>query len=1297
MRSKEVGIGILFLLLLSPVLAATASIDLGSFSVSNPKIIATYTEPVQVTYASLTYQGQSPAVYDLCIKPSSVYTRDYELIPLAGSVNTDCTGTMAALQPGTYKFTIAAADAGSSPALPTPDERTFRLTGMEITMVAPRFGVGSSAPATVRLRTHELTGGVDTPRPAQCKYDDSTRAVDPTKLAQAYSSFRNAAQSTDGGLTHTLTFGKGMLQVLCQEQSGRITYGRFSVDIDQSSPNLINLSVQPQVVVDPGRKYAAVSFQTDDNSSCTIRQTGPAAGQAQAFPTEDEASSSGYITRHETLLKYDDIDDELEHRFNYTIACKNLAGLSSTRNISASVKLGGAVIIISPKQVINTGKFTLKAQTTFLASSCTASNGTGSTTMARSADDQTIFTADFERPDGVYPFAVTCTNGEKSISMPYTITIDSTPPDAPVIAAKGVICDGKLHASISLADNGTSLVGYNTTVSDSKGWSTTLSGLQNELAVTPPAALGDQVTWTSFATDEAGNIGSTNTTALTNVHIGEDEECGGPAFIRLVRPSALGFASACEGGTVPCKFMVEVATTRPSTCTYSPEATSDTWNTPIPFETSNWLSHTKQVLFTQRRIMVNCTERADQKNHSRIFLVGYDLKAPVINVEVLPGPTVVDKASAILTVAATTDDLTYCYFDAKPFGEGLDTDQLAYETSHVLNPPLDLRAASDGQKTYTVMCKNLAGLSSSKSVNIVVNYKTALRIEVLSPPAFTANRDVTLVVRPNKQSECSYRQNETAEPVALSESDGNHSASLGTLQDGSYSYIVTCTAAADGEQGSAGVQFAVDTRVPIIKSITGKDLLCPGEDITYTVTAGDIDGSPIVEYSFQNVSRNATSNAFTLRTHNLAPASYDVSVAVINRAGLRSQEASAEFEILNGSAPECNLNARHCTNGRRDLGERGIDCGGTCAAACKSCAADADCGKNICQQGLCVAPPQSCSADADCGEGLACESGACVQRKCAADADCGSGQACVAGVCTAGSAGGGGNDNGDTGAGGEDAGNNSTGNWTRADFCANGVMDGDEQDVDCGGSCAQCIACDESTPCQSGMRCSASGICIPDENAASGGSGGDFGGSGDDGSSGTGSQTGTSGTGDQGDLPPAPESHLLSILLIALGIAVMGGAGYYLYQQNEGKRFAVNTAQEMPKNLPTHMAPVQQLSPEMNAKYEQERQAREAALHEAYAKREAEKGVQRKALFEAFEGKAGAKDQAQQKAGTQADADAGDKTGSSAKPDAVSGETPAESAKSAAKLGKDKSNKGKPATGKPDTEDAFTELERIGK
>jgi hypothetical protein len=192
-----------------------------------------------------------------------------------------------------------------------------------------------------------------------------------------------------------------------------------------------------------------------------------------------------------------------------------------------------------------------------------------------------------------------------------------------------------------------------------------------------------------------------------------------------------------------------------------------------------------------------------------------------------------------------------------------------------------------------------------------------------------------------------------------------------------------------------------------------------------------------------------------------------------------------------------------CANGAKDNAETDVDCGGSGTGSCapcgemKQCKVDIDCATKVCVGGIC----SGCSnmkqdgkeSAKDCG-GPDCSK--CVDGKtCMAATDCVS-NGCLNGLCSlCGNGfqdpgesdvdcGGTANpsnevcprcDNGKVCATTADCKNGTCGATFRCGSCGDGLLDGSESDVDCGGSCA--VKCPESKICNLDTDC-AQGVCL---------------------------------------------------------------------------------------------------------------------------------------------------------------------------------------------------------------------------
>ena len=177
----------------------------------------------------------------------------------------------------------------------------------------------------------------------------------------------------------------------------------------------------------------------------------------------------------------------------------------------------------------------------------------------------------------------------------------------------------------------------------------------------------------------------------------------------------------------------------------------------------------------------------------------------------------------------------------------------------------------------------------------------------------------------------------------------------------------------------------------------------------------------------------------------------------------------------NGAPPEgslCDVNmstcmagscvTTSCSNAVQDGTETDIDCGGDSCGRCPAqsmCAINGDCASGLeclsgrCQTALCANGIQDgAETDIDCGGGTCMPCAA--QRTCQMTSDCVSGLECaVSNTCE-----------------------------LPVDMCLNGVRDGDESDVDCGGSCAvKCVAgqmCASALDCEAGLGCDGTNHCV---------------------------------------------------------------------------------------------------------------------------------------------------------------------------------------------------------------------------
>lgn len=160
-----------------------------------------------------------------------------------------------------------------------------------------------------------------------------------------------------------------------------------------------------------------------------------------------------------------------------------------------------------------------------------------------------------------------------------------------------------------------------------------------------------------------------------------------------------------------------------------------------------------------------------------------------------------------------------------------------------------------------------------------------------------------------------------------------------------------------------------------------------------------------------------------------------------------ASQAASNSASASGTTASASSGGMGCMDGMKDNQETDVDCGGGTCDACglgKNCSQDSDCTVMNCIKNKCVTP--TCTdqkknqdeTDVDCG-GMTCTTRCSDGKQCKEDSDCGSGN-CANGSC-------------------------------QEPTCNDGKQNGKETDVDCGGgscpACAPTLKCGVDADCKS--------------------------------------------------------------------------------------------------------------------------------------------------------------------------------------------------------------------------------------
>lgn len=908
---KRAVLLVLSLLLINPVSAIV--LDLGAYSVENPRFTIAYTKEVSLRSMSLiSLEPDNPTTYTLAQTqpvPSAdlQFAREYILLT---QEQTQEGVQPIGLVPGRYQLTLEALDRQGHRTL---DIAEFVVEGLMIEMLEPPLGIAKGTPYDVYFLTRLESNST----PARCKYS----GVGFGNMQQISGDF-----STEH-LIKDLDY-KGYLYITCEEQSGRQTSKRFTVGWDSDEPGM-SVSADPELVKNPLRKYSILTVATDEPTYCEL--------EGEPFADGVRSERESYRTEHEQQVFYNDITDKQEHAFEHEIVCYDVAqnDVSETVNVTVNFGLAEDIVVLEPGRYVNTGDFRFSLQTTFQSQECLIDDNP----MDRTGD---IYSLNYDGvEDGTYGFLIKCI-GEKTTERQYNVTVDTRGPSVEINASQ-LLCEGNVSAIINAQDT-QGVLGYHYEVRDDQGIIREGDTIKSRISAPLSRSLFGNLVWSVEAEDRAGNIGAASV-SVQRLRQGQDEECGLPPFIRLEQPNR-GFAF-----TEP--YDVVLATSRPAECRYSLQPGVD-WSARASFSSSEGLRHSQEFSFTNQDLHVWCVE-PEGVNHTKTFTVGVDTTAPKVSVSARPNP-LIDPTQKIAVLSVTTDDKTFCTYNGMPF-DGSEQDASGYAAEHAV--ALDFRNVTSTQpeeKEYLIVCKNLANLQTEKTYTIHMNLGAELAVDRISPEEFTSEEFITLSVRPNIEASCQWRSVSDSILEDFDATDNNtHSVSLGNLDEGTHQYVVECLSAT--KQGTSLVEFTVDRSAPSIESVSGPDVVCDSARYYYNITGVDqgvtvrygLDGPAGAEFE-----RNTTEPFILLDNSGLPEGQYTLSIQAVSRGGLESAEVQKQVEFRADCDPAL------CENGQRDSGEAGVDCGGFCSAQCTGCVLDTECDiTQSCEAGQCVALPDS--------------------------------------------------------------------------------------------------------------------------------------------------------------------------------------------------------------------------------------------------------------------------------------------------------------------------------------------------
>ncbi len=590
---------------------------------------------------------------------------------------------------------------------------------------------------------------------------------------------------------------------------------------------------------------------------------------------------------------------------------------------------------------------------------------------------------------------------------------------------------------------------------------------------------------------------------------------------------------------------------------------------------------------TVKQYEVTCIDRAGL-SASQIVNFTFDLSATPNIAMTSPGPYT-STGSPLFAVETRRGGYpvpsSWC---GLPDGTMLSsTDGINYSTT--------FSGLSDGAHTYNVTCQLPSGDRVSNLFTFTVDTTGPQGYQLSAPPAICQGEDsfiVNLSQRPDVPPETALAGFNYSLALGTNVKDQGFfstalfSSSLDTGDEplGTYSWSVTPY----DQAGNAGSVLTASTQL-----ISGSDVSCDrtpplilvsmsNDTVPVEVNLSCFDDQSNCTDSFNYSTLPINSTSFSGCTYN-ETGSYDSPLLFSQSVVLCYEGEDNNGNTAGGkylvTVPGGDQPASHCDDGIKDSGETAIDCGGTCGACAdnSTCAANSDCLSGFCDQNTSACVRISCSDNVKNGYETGVDCGGSMCSPCAAGQGCAQDSDCASAFCDQ---------------------NTSV---CGAVSCTNGIKDGYETDVDCGGP--TCSACADGQTCNSARDCQ-SGIC-------------------------TGGSCVAQGTNPGGNNPvPNPIDNqpgvlktfsTLGLVLLILGLLVMGSSGYWLTLLHQ--HHVEDEESERSRRLSSAQQS-QEMSPAQRYALLQQRQQQLEALrrrHEAMRERAAEKASERTGLLKSFD------------------------------------------------------------------------------
>ncbi|MFH1506305.1 MAG: hypothetical protein ABIE94_04960 [archaeon] len=318
---------------------------------------------------------------------------------------------------------------------------------------------------------------------------------------------------------------------------------------------------------------------------------------------------------------------------------------------------------------------------------------------------------------------------------------------------------------------------------------------------------------------------------------------------------------------------------------------------------------------SERKLFLECIDTTGRVHLGSVVL-GYDPSAPSIIVVAVPNP-VIDIETHNTTLKVESNDKVVCTYKnegvIRDFPGNKPNNASTYDYKHkVVLDYLGLIGEPPENVVYEIRCTNLAGLERGKNYTVRVEFTEQIGITMRSPGSYTKANPVIFQIETSVKATggCQFT-NDSNRAVwydfeSFSPNQRIFSQDMGNLPEEEYKYWVKCVSAYGPTEKP--FKFQVDRTKPGKPSIDTEDPSCSLSRLVATFDADDNDGgSGIGFYNYtvmqgsDNVIgwRTTTSGGATVNTNLEENETYSWKVYAVDNAGNKGDVETKNTRVRN--------------------------------------------------------------------------------------------------------------------------------------------------------------------------------------------------------------------------------------------------------------------------------------------------------------------------------------------------------------------------------------------------------------